>query len=438
MLKVNLKTHRKRLLAETAGQKLFVLLSLEAEKIFEERGKLFISFVLDTSGSMKETVNDKSKIEIVIESLKKIFESNILKDEDEISIVTFDDEARVVLPFTEAKERDKIFSSFELIKTGTVGTNLGTGMQLALELLKEKNGIKKMVVLTDGNVFDMDLVEKILDELVFSNISVISVGVGDEWNEDLLCKISDRTLGKPLHLCDNETNSMYSNGISVSKLPYVFLNELGHVTQEVITNLELLIELKEGFSLERITKIFPVQYEIMTESQPYLLGNLEARRKNVYLLEFDVPSMPVSKVEVARIEMFYQISNSNTREKVDPMEINIEFTKDQLLAVQTDQEVMDWVQQRNIEKIVNQAINHALKSPEEAEKILALARSLTIKLRNDDLTALIDKAIEEIRVKKYIGSNIAKTLKIGTKTQLLDHSKEDVPTDDDIRKATGR
>ncbi|AEE14200.1 von Willebrand factor type A [Thermodesulfobium narugense DSM 14796] len=438
MLKVNLKTHRKRLLADTSGQKLFVLLSIEVSKEVEERGKLFVSFVLDTSGSMSETVNDKSKIEIVIESLKKILESNILKDDDEISIVTFDDEVKIVLPFTAATEKEKIFSSFEQIRTGTVGTNLGAGMKVSLDLLKDKAGIKKMVVLTDGNVFDLDLVEKVLDELVFSNISVISVGVGDEWNEDLLCRISDRTLGKPLHLCDVEIESESSSSINISKLPYVFLNELGHATQEVVMNLEMGIELKEGFSLERITKIFPVQYEIMIDNKPYLLGNLESRRRNVYLLEFDVPSMPVSKVEMGKIDLYYQIPNADMKEKVGPFEIGIEFTKDQLLAVQTDQEVMDWVQQRNIEKIVSEAISQAHKSPEEAEKILGLARSLTIKLKNDNLTALLDKAIEEIRVKKYIGSSVAKTLKIGTKTQLLDHSKEDMPTDDDIRKATGR
>ncbi|AWB09904.1 Ca-activated chloride channel family protein [Thermodesulfobium acidiphilum] len=438
MLKVNLKTHRKRLLADTSGQKLFVLLSIEVAKEVEERGKLFVSFVLDTSGSMNETVNDKSKIEIVVESLKKILESNILKDDDEISIITFDDEAKIVLPFTAATKSEKIFSSFEQIKTGTVGTNLGAGMKVSLDLLKDKAGIKKMVVLTDGNVFDPDQVEKVLDELVFSNISVISVGVGDEWNEDLLCRISDRTLGKPLHLSDVENDSESSSNINVSKLPYVFLNELGHATQEVVMNIEMEIELKDGFSLERITKIFPVQYEIMIENAPYLLGNLESRRRNVYLLEFNIPSMPVSKVEMGKIELYYQVPNADTREKIGPFEIGIEFTKDQLLAVQTDQEVMDWVQQRNIEKIVSEAISQAHKSPEEAEKILGLARSLTIKLKNEDLTALLDKAIEEIRVKKYIGSNVAKTLKIGTKTQLLDHSREDMPTDDDIRKATGR
>jgi Ca-activated chloride channel family protein len=310
-------------------------------------------------------------------------------------------------------------------------------MKLSLELLKDKVGIKKMVVLTDGNAFDLDVVEKVLDELVFSNISVLSVGVGDEWNEDLLCEISDKTLGKPLHLYDSEVNLEYSSSINISKLPYVFLNELGHASQEVVTNLELVITLKEGFSLERVTKIFPVQYEIITDTQPYLMRNLESKRKNVYLLELDVPSVPVSKIDMAQIELYYQIPNSDTKDKIGPLEVNIELTKDQLLAVQTDQEVMDWVQQRNIERIVNQAISHAYNSPDDSEKILALARSLTIKLKNENLTAMLDRAIEELRIKKYIGSGTAKTLKIGTKTQLLDHSTSDLPSDDDIRRATG-
>jgi hypothetical protein len=59
MLKVNLKTHRKRLLADTPGQKLFVLLGIEAVGNLEEREKLFVSFVLDTSGSMNEEVNNQ-------------------------------------------------------------------------------------------------------------------------------------------------------------------------------------------------------------------------------------------------------------------------------------------------------------------------------------------------------------------------------------------
>jgi Ca-activated chloride channel family protein len=437
MLKVNLKTHRKRLLADTPGQKLFVLLGIEAAGDSKEREKLFVSFVLDTSGSMNEEVNNKSKIKIVVESLKKIFESDIFKDEDEVSIVTFDDEVNTVLSFTAATDKENINSSLEKIKTGTVGTNLGAGMKLSLDLLKDKVGIKKMVVLTDGNAFDLDIVEKVLDELVFSNISVLSVGVGDEWNEDLLCKISDRTLGKPLHLCNSENDLEYSSSINISKLPYVFLNELGHASQEVITNLELIITLEDGFSLERITKIFPVQFEIIADTQPYLMGNLESKRKNVYLLEFDVPSIPVSKVDIAQIELYYQTPNTDIKDKIGPLGINIEFTNDHLLAVQTDQEVMDWVQQRNIERIVNQAISHAYNSPDDSEKILALARSLTIKLKNENLTAMLDRAIEELRIKRYIGSGTAKTLKIGIKTQLLDHSKPNLPSDDDIRKATG-
>jgi len=459
MLDAQLRPHREYLLAQAAGQKLFLTLHLRPQAAARgARPPLSVAFVVDTSGSMREVVTEptertgqttvvegktyevvrgaKSKMDLVIESLRGLLSSDLLRPEDRIALVKFDDTAEVLVPFTGIGERARLLAAAERLDWYSGGTHMGAGMLAATTLLRSEAGNRRLVLLTDGQTFDEAVVQEQIEQLAQAQISVTTVGVGDEVNTGLLVKITDQTQGQPIDVVP-DTQQPQPPAVRASELPAALLGDIKQAASEVVTNVGLSIRTVKDVVLERVTRVQPTQTEVDRSKAPLPLGNVEAGGGTTYVLEFTLPARPPARMRLAQLGLTYQVPGAHYRGEIPPLDVVVEFTQDEGLAARVDGEVMQWVQQRNVEGLVAQATREAQTNPQQAQKTLELARNMTQRLGNGAMTQALDRALGELSTSKTISLGTAKTLKIGAKTQTIKVGSSDLPSDEDIRKMTG-
>ncbi len=104
-------------------------------------------FLLDVSGSME----DENKLPLLRKSFKLLLDQ--LSQQDKVSIVVYAGAAGVVLPPTNASNKDKIIDALDKLQAGG-STAGGEGIELAYKLASEnliKGGNNRVILATDGD-----------------------------------------------------------------------------------------------------------------------------------------------------------------------------------------------------------------------------------------------------------------------------------------------
>ncbi len=104
-------------------------------------------FLLDVSGSM----NSQNKLPLLKKSLKLLL--NQLSQNDKISIVVYAGAAGLILPPTNASEKEKIIAALDKLEAGG-STAGGAGIKLAYKIAKEayiEGGNNRVILATDGD-----------------------------------------------------------------------------------------------------------------------------------------------------------------------------------------------------------------------------------------------------------------------------------------------
>ena len=422
MIKVNLTPHRGFLRAAPEGsqetQKLFLLAQLTPE--VTSRAPLALTFIVDTSGSMREKVQGgRNKLELVTQALSSLIASSNLDERDQLSIVQFDDDASTLVGLT--NDRRQLANGVENLKRHSGGTMMGLGMLEALQNSMSGQANKRVMLLTDGATFDEDACRAVTGTYVAQGIAVTSIGVGNEFNEDLMGEISDRTGGRVIHVVAQNANPPAS--VLAAELPQVLSNEFSKAAKEVVTNLEFTMRGVKGVTLDRVTRVYPFLAEVDLQrfegGARAKAGNLESGDQTAFLLELTLPPRPAVRVRIAQIGLTFDMPGEGRRGEIPPVDVVVEFTFDEGMTAQVNSEVMGYVQQRNLEGLVKQAAQEAQSNPQQAAKTLEIARQMTVRLGNSAMTVALDQAKAELETGKGLEAGTAKTIKMGAKTQTI-------------------
>jgi Ca-activated chloride channel family protein len=154
-----------------------------------------LTFVIDTSGSMGR----EDRLELVKDSLRKLVRN--LGRGDSIAVVTFGDDARVILPPTRATDDRTILEAIDALQPGG-STNLEAGLRLGYELAREANlgdgdGINRIVLASDGvanvGLTDADGILRQIEDDAAAGIELVSIGVGmGNYNDSLLEQLANQ------------------------------------------------------------------------------------------------------------------------------------------------------------------------------------------------------------------------------------------------------
>ncbi len=155
---------------------------------------LNVVLIIDESGSMGGV-----KIKNLKRSLRGFVER--FRKNDRVTIVGFENRARVILPATEKTKVHKILAAIEDVKAAG-GTNLHAGLMLgykkALECFDPER-TNRVIFLTDGNanvgVTQSQEIAAHSLKCIQKGISLVTIGLGVDFNHGLLREIADAGRG---------------------------------------------------------------------------------------------------------------------------------------------------------------------------------------------------------------------------------------------------
>ena len=456
MLNVTLKPHRPYLRASGGGQKLFVMLKLlPTPEAGRSRPRVSLAAIIDTSGSMREpapgttpelvptdpvTVDGKtynatykgsSKLDVAMEAARRLVESPDLQPDDAVSLIQFDDRSEILASGRVGEDRTRLAAAIARLPEFSGGTQMAPGLRNAeAELRGQADGTRTVLLLTDGLAIDEEECREAATALAALRARIVALGVGEEYNEDLLAELCSITQGKPYDFRD------------MTALPRIFEEELGSAARQVVSDVQLTLKTVRDVRLVSATRAYPSLADLDPAQAPLPLGSLEAGDHTIFVLELDVPERPAVRARLAQIGATYWVPADQYRGEIPPIDLTIEFTTDESLAAAVDPEVMGYVQQRNVDNLIRQATEQARRNPEQAAKTLQVARSMTQRLGNRAMTVALGTAEQELRSRGTISIGTRKTIKLGARTQTMqvgpaDDMPQDVPSEEEIRRLTG-
>ena len=329
-LRLNLVPDREVLL-QGRPQEVVVKIDLSAiaARPKHRRTPLNLAVVLDKSGSMTGAKLEKAK-QAALQLVDR------LTSQDIFSLVIYSDEARVLVPAQRVEDKEALKEKIEGIEAGG-STALYAGVKTGARQLQEyfsNKRINRVILLSDGlaNVGPSSTRDlcRLGRELAGQGISVTTIGVGDDYNEDLMAGLAEASDANYYYVQDTE------------KLPEIFAKELGELLTVAARDVRIEIICPDGVKplgfIGRAEK-FADQKASVNLSQ-FTLG------QDRYLFLRCRVTRP--EPEVARVKVSYMDELDNGSEQSASGVARIRFTNDEAAA----------------DRSVNAAVN--------AEKVLVL------------------------------------------------------------------
>ena len=219
----------------------YLKVSLSGQKIDNsKRVPINLAIVIDKSSSM-----GGDRIEKAREAA--IFAVNLLNENDTLSNVAYDSEAKVIVPASKVKNKQKLIQVINENVVANGGTALFAGLskgikQVETQLTKDK--VNRIILLSDGqaNVGPSSVNE--LSELAIiaakKNISITTIGIGSDYNELLMSSIASYSDGN--HVFVNKS----------TELENVFVHEFSDVMSTIAQDVVITIQLKDGVKPVRL------------------------------------------------------------------------------------------------------------------------------------------------------------------------------------------
>lgn len=230
---LNLKiTPQRSALLKGFDNEFYALLQVKADKQSEtsEHSKsLNLAIVIDRSGSMSGHPLEEAKA-CAIMMIEQMHPS------DRVAVVTYDNEAELVVPSTLCARKEEIISRIRRVSSGGM-TALHAGWLLGAEEVaknKTENSLNRVLLLSDGGanegITDTNQIKSQCAQLADAGITTSTYGLGHHFNETLMIQMASSGLGQGYY------------GETADDLADTFKEEFALLLNTVATNLQLQAE----------------------------------------------------------------------------------------------------------------------------------------------------------------------------------------------------
>ncbi len=344
----------------TRGGTAYLHIEIETQGV-PEMGRAYrpknIAVVLDRSGSMA----DEQKLDYAKRAISSLVDQ--LGAADELSIVIYDNEVYTLLPHQRVTDKERIK---ELLRRVTPGgsTNLGGGLAEGFRQLEESPtdlSINRVILLSDGlanqGITDPRELERIAHSYRNRSVSLTTMGVGLDYNEDLMMGLAEAGGGN------------YYFIEQPRQLAAFFERELGGITTVVAQNAVVGLTLGRGVAVKDV-----IGYEWNNEDGRITIpvGDLSSNDRREITVELEIPEGRASK-RIASGELLFP--GADLRHPAS-FSVDIRYSDD----LSEIKKGTNWdVQAKTEVALSTRSVEHAMKAldegrPEEAGRQLGAAR----------------------------------------------------------------
>ncbi|MDW8212754.1 MAG: VWA domain-containing protein [Roseiflexaceae bacterium] len=134
--------------------------------------------VIDISGSMSSIEDGVPKLSLALEGARRI--ATLLRDEDELTVIPFDDRPGVIVGPLPGWQRDAAIEQLNQVRLGGSGINIHDALQVAARYARaSKHPVRHIITITDGNdTTQQEGALEIVRDLHDEGVTLTSIAIG--------------------------------------------------------------------------------------------------------------------------------------------------------------------------------------------------------------------------------------------------------------------
>jgi Ca-activated chloride channel family protein len=388
-------------------QLVYVLLEAHAEGVAQQLPKLPLNLclVLDRSSSMRG-----ERLMQVKEAAARIVDQ--LGPDDYFSLVVFNDRADVVIPAQRAIKKSDLKAAIAQIEAAG-GTEMAQGLALALQEVQRPfltRGISRLILLTDGRTYgDESRCVEIARRGQSRGIGLTALGIGTEWNEDLL---------ETMTASENSRAQYIATAQDVVK---VFADEVKRLHAIFAQQVHLSLETRPGALIRSLDQVRPfiAPITIVEEQERCWAANLGDWPDNGvqgFLIEVVVPALPVGDHPVLKLTLRYHLPAANLRDQVREELIRISMRPAAEVTHRVDATVKHWLERLVAYRLQASAWQHAAEGRlAEASERLHMAGTRMLNVGDTALAHTLQQEATRILRSGAASEEGRKRIRFGTR-----------------------
>ncbi len=415
-IQLTVQTNRPFFPATGGTQLAYVLIEARpVGAVTQVRMPLNFGFVLDHSGSMSgaKLANLKAATKLALDQLQP---------DDLVSIVIFDDKVEVLVPSGPARDRAALKRQVDKIRDGG-GTEMSRGMRQGLAELRKGQSpqrVSRMLLLTDGETFgDADVCRRLAAEAGRAGIPIIALGLGEEWNEQLLDDIAEASRGSSDFIPEGKPEVILRT----------FEGQVRAAQTTAVQNAQLILRLLPGVMPRAVWRVIPLIVKLghralSDRDVQVSLGDMETGTGQSVLVEMLLPPRPPGRYRIAQAEVSYDVPAMGVTGEKARADLIVHFTADPAQAMAVNPAVMNIVEKVTAHKLQTRALDEAMAGDiAGATRKLRAAATRLLEMGEEELaqTALA----EAERLEKGEGLSAAGTKKLRYGTRKLTQKLEE-------------
>lgn len=403
---VTLRTRMARPFMATANtpQVAYLLLEVQPGQVMAQvRMPVNVSFVLDRSGSMKGEKIDRAR-----KAVSRAVE--LLDGQDIASVVIFDHRTEVLIPAAPVTNVESLKDKINRIRDSG-GTKIAPAIEKGLREIERgtPNSIKRLILLTDGQTEGEHDCLRQADDAGRRGVPITALGVGKDWNEDLMIDIANRS-GGTADFIDRP-----------DKMAEYFQSTVQRAQATAIHNASLTLRLVQGIAPRAVWQVIPLisnlGYRPVSDRDVNVpLGELETGNGRSLLVELMIDPRPAGQYRLGQAEISYDVPMLNLTGEKNRADIMMNFTADPAQASHVDPQVMNIVEKISAFKLQTRALQD-LQAGDVSGATQKLQSAVTRLLNQGEveLAQTMQNEITNLQQSGQMSSEGQKTIKFGTR-----------------------
>ena len=277
-----------------------------------------LAIVIDRSGSMRG-----QKIERTRAAARHVL--GLLQDGDTVAIVSYSDDVRVDFPASTLDEesRKRALSAIRRVRASG-STNLSGGLirgQGEVERNLRTGQVNRVILMSDGlanrGITDTKALSQHVQRASQRGITVTTLGVGADYNEDLMTAVADHGGGE------------YYFVEKASAIAAVFAQELQKMFATVAQSTRVELRLDDGVDL---VQVFGYAFSQSGDTLSIPLAEVYAGQRRSILVRVRVPVVREGRHPVGALKLAYTDVQDNEKAVEAALELGVQVTRDKALV----------------------------------------------------------------------------------------------------------